>query len=86
MPRDHPTPAPPPPARRQAAEVKMVGYITISSGTAQRLSEKWRNFACTSDIITFCTSPFCAGVPRAKGTPLALKQVHMGTAAYVLAR
>ena len=44
MPRDHPTPAPDSPARRRAAEVKMVGYITTSSGTAQRLSEKWRHF------------------------------------------
>ena len=32
VPRDHPKPAPDPPARRQAAEVKMVGYITISHG------------------------------------------------------
>ena len=31
----------------------MVGYITASSGTAQRLSEKRRHFACTSDIIIF---------------------------------
>ena len=40
----------------------MVGYITIAHGTAQRLSEKWRHFACTSVVIIFCTSPFCAGV------------------------
>ena len=63
MPRDHPTPAPDSPARRRAAEVKMVEYITTSSGTAQRLSEKWRHFACISDIITFCTSLLCVGVP-----------------------
>ena len=56
------TPAPDSPARRRAAEVKMVEYITPSSGTAQRLSEKWRHFACTSDIITFCTSLLCVGV------------------------
>ena len=64
----HPTPAPDSPARQQAAEVKMVRYITISSGTAQRLSEKWRHFACTSAVITFCssTSPFCVGVAGAK--------------------
>ena len=62
MPRDHPTPAPDSPARRRAAEVKMAEYITTSSGTAQRLSEKWRHFACTSDIITFCTSLLCVGV------------------------
>ena len=64
VPRDHPTPAPDSPARRQAAEVKMVGYITIAHGTAQRLSEKWRHCACTSVVITFCTSPFCVGVER----------------------
>ena len=40
----------------------MVGYIMISSGTAQWLSEKWRHYACTSVVITFCTSPFCVGV------------------------
>ena len=34
----------------------MVGYITIAHGTAQRLSEKWRHVACTSAVITFCTS------------------------------
>ena len=34
----------------------MVGCITIAHGIAQRLSEKWRHFACTSDIITFCMS------------------------------
>ena len=65
MPRDHPTPAPDSPARRRAAEVKMVEYITTAHGIAQRLSEKWRHFAGTSDIITFCTSLFCVGVcPR----------------------
>ena len=53
MPLGHPTPAPDSPARQQAAKVKMVRYITISSGTALRLSEKWRHFACTSVIITF---------------------------------
>ena len=62
VPRDHPTPAPDSPARRRAAEVKMVGYITVAHGAAQRLSEKWRHFACTSDIITFCTSLLCVGV------------------------
>ena len=47
MPRDHPTPAPDSPARRrQAAEVKMVGYITAAHGIAQRQSEKWRHCAC----------------------------------------
>ena len=29
----------------------MVGYITIAHGTAQRLGEKWRRFACTSVVI-----------------------------------
>ena len=48
MPRDHPTPAPDPPARRQAAEVKMVGYITTAHGTAQRLSETWRHCSCSA--------------------------------------
>ena len=50
VPRNHPTPAPDSPARQQAAEVKMAEYITISSGTAQRLSEKWRH-------LTVLTSP-----------------------------
>ena len=40
----------------------MVGYITVAHGAAQRLSEKWRHFAFTSDIITFCTSLLCVGV------------------------
>ena len=55
VPRNHPTPAPDSPARRQTAEVKMVGYITISSGTAQRLSEKWHHFACTSVVAGLCS-------------------------------
>ena len=42
----------------------MVGYITVAHGAAQRLSEKWRHFACTSVVITFCTSPFCVGVVK----------------------
>ena len=62
MPRNYPTPVPESLARQQAAEVKIVGYITISSGRAQRPSEKWRHFACKSVIITFCTSPFSVGV------------------------
>ena len=40
----------------------MVGYITVAHGIAQRLSEKWRHRACTSVVITFCTSLFCVGV------------------------
>ena len=72
VPRDHPTPAPGSPARRRAAEVKMVEYITIAHGSAQRISEKWRHVACTSVLITFCTSPFCVGVgsgARRSGCP-----------------
>ena len=61
MPRDHPTPAPDSPARRQAAEVKMVGYIRIAHGIAQRQSEKWRHCACALFSSLFCTSPFCVG-------------------------
>ena len=34
MPQNHPTPAPDSPARRQAAEVKMVGYITMAENQA----------------------------------------------------
>ena len=30
----------------------MVEYITIAHGIAQRLSEKRRDFACTSAVIT----------------------------------
>ena len=48
----------------------MVGYITIAHGIAQRLSEKWRHFACTSAVITFCTSPFCVGVRAAAASSL----------------
>ena len=62
MPQDHPTPAPDSPARRQAAEVKMVGYITVAHGAAQRLSEKWRHFVCALLSSLFCTSPRCVGV------------------------
>ena len=40
----------------------MVGYITTAHGIAQQLSEKWRHCACTSVVITFCTSLFCVGV------------------------
>ena len=64
VPRDHPTPAPDSPARRQAVEVKMVGYITIAHGAAQRLSKKWRHCACALLSSLFCTSPFCVGVPK----------------------
>ena len=53
MPRNHPTPAPDSLARRQAAEVKMIGYITIAHSTAQRLSKKWRHFAWASVVIIF---------------------------------
>ena len=53
VPRNHPTPAPGSPARRQAAEVKMVECITIVHGIAQRLSEKWRHFACISFVTIF---------------------------------
>ena len=71
MPRDHPTPAPDSPARRQAAEVKMVGYITVAHGAAQRLSEKWRHFACAMLPSLFCTSPRCVGVnTRDHRTPI----------------
>ena len=31
----------------------MVGYITTAHGIAQRLSEKWRHFACTLFVLTF---------------------------------
>ena len=62
VPRDHPTPAPDSPARRRAAEVKMVGYITVAHGAAQRLSEKWRHFVCALLSSLFCTSPRCVGV------------------------
>ena len=65
VPRDHPTPAADSPARRQAAEVKMVGCITIAHGIAQRLSEKRRHFASASFVINFCTSTFCVGVAKA---------------------
>ena len=50
---------------QQAAEVKMVGYITPAHGIAQRLSEKWRHFAFASAVIIFSTSLFCVGVPIA---------------------
>ena len=62
VPRDHPTPAPDSPARRRAAEVKMVGYITVAHGGAQRLSEKWRHFVVHCLYSLFCTSPRCVGV------------------------
>jgi hypothetical protein len=62
VPRDHPTPALDPPASQQVAKVKMVRYITISSGTAQRLSEKWRHFVVHCLYSLFCTSPRCVGV------------------------
>ena len=58
MPRDHPTPAPDSPARRRAAEVKMVEYITTAHGIAQRLSEKWRHFALYICCLTFGPSLF----------------------------
>ena len=49
-----------PTGSRQAAEVKMVGYITIAHhGTAQWLSEEWRHFACTSVVIFFYISILC---------------------------
>ena len=67
MPRDHPTPAPDSPARRRAAEVKMVGYITVAHGGAQRLSEKWRHFVVHCLYSLFCTSPRCVGVGGAGG-------------------
>ena len=51
VPRNHPTLAPSSPARRQAAEVKVVECITIAHGIAQRLSEKWRHFACKSVVL-----------------------------------
>ena len=62
VPRDHPTPAPDSPARRRAAEVKMVGYITTAHDIAQRLSEKWRHFVVHCLYSLFCTSPRCVGV------------------------
>ena len=67
VPRDHPTPAPDSPARRRAAEVKMVGYITVAHGGAQRLSEKWRHFVVHCLYSLFCTSPRCVGVLRGAG-------------------
>ena len=75
VPRDHPTPSPDSPTRQQAAEVKMVGYIVISSDTAQRLSDKWRRDACTSVVITYCTSPFYVGV-AAKATDLVSRRFN----------
>ena len=69
VPRDHPTPAPDSPARRRAAEVKMVGYITVAHGAAQRLSEKWRHFVCALLSSLFCTSPRCVGVQNAAMRP-----------------
>ena len=45
----------------------MAGYITTAHDIAQRLSEKWRHCACTSDIINFCTSLFCVGVQGPEG-------------------
>ena len=33
--------------------VQLTRYITIAHGTAQRPSEKWRHFACTSVLIIF---------------------------------
>ena len=68
MPRDHPTPAPDSPARRRAAEVKMVGYITTAHDRAQRLSEKWRHFVVHCLYSLFCTSPRCVGVHLYKQT------------------
>ena len=62
VPRDHPTPAPDSSARRQTAEAKMVGYMAIAHGIAQRLSEKWRHCACTFTSPHVCTSPFCVGM------------------------
>ena len=56
------TPAPDSPARRRAAEVKMVGYTTVAHGGAQRLSEKWRHFVVHCLYSLFCTSPRCVGV------------------------
>ena len=71
VPRDHPTPAPDSPARRQAAEVKMVGYITIAHGIAQRLSEKWRHFVCAllSSLFLYIFS-LCWRASRAARTPV----------------
>ena len=73
MPRDHPTPAPDSPARRRAAEVKMVGYITVAHGGAQRLSEKWRHFVvhCLYSLFLYISS-LCwrerhRGVSRSRG-------------------
>ena len=50
----HPTPAPDSPSRRQAAKVKMVGYITLNSRHSTAAQEKWRHFACTSVVNIVC--------------------------------
>ena len=42
-----------------AAEVKMVGYITISSRYSTAAQEKWRHFACTSAVIILYISVLC---------------------------
>ena len=81
VPRDHPTPAPDSPARRQAAEVKMVGYTTVAHGAAQRLSEKWRHFICKLLSSFFCASSRCVGVlvfspSRMAGIPLFAQGGH----------
>ena len=64
VPRYHPTPAPDSPARRQAAEVKMVGYITIAHGVAcsTAAEREVASLCLCTVVITFCTSPFCVGV------------------------
>ena len=64
VPQNNPTPAPDSPARRQAAEVKMAGYITIAHDTAQRLSEKLRHTFLYVTSPVFGTSLLCAGVER----------------------
>ena len=49
-------------APRSAVRLVLLHLREPVHGIAQRLSEKWRHFACTSVVITFCTSLFCVGV------------------------
>ena len=61
VPRDHPTPAPDSPARRRAAEVKMVGYIrqllTVCS-TAARARSGAVHDSCLLPLSQLACTPF----------------------------
>ena len=76
VPRNHPTPAPDSPARQQAAEVKMVGYITISSRhstAAQREVASLCLYICCHHFLYIST---CSGDIDARHLPISASSIN----------